>query len=71
MTRDNRPRPHDLHFVCSCTNFGIPMIRVAAWDESFLRHEGANYRCPNCGRGRQALRVSHPLFGERLRLRRI
>jgi len=71
-TAMTRPQdPHDLHLLCPCTGFGIPLIRVAAWDESFLRFKGADYRCPSCTRGKRALLVSHPIFGTRLRFKRI
>lgn len=71
MARNRNSSPHNLRIHCGCIPFGIPMIRIAAWAESFLRHEGADYRCPNCGKGRRALLVTSLLFPSRIRFRRI
>jgi len=71
MPRTHSPQPHDLDIRCACTAFGTPMVRIASWAASFLRHEGADYRCPNCGSGRRALLVPRFLFPDRVRLRRI
>ncbi len=70
MSRNYKPTPHTLDLICACTAFGTPMIRIASWAASFFRREGADYQCPNCGRGERALLISHFLFPDRLILRR-
>jgi len=70
MQRETRLQIHDLHIQCACTAFGTLMICVAVRAESVFRHENADYQCPNCGRGRRAFRVTHPIFGERIRFKR-
>ena len=70
MQRNHRLQLDDLRILCACTPFGTPMICVATRKESFFRHESADYQCHNCGRGRRALLVTHPIFGQRIRFRR-
>ena len=71
MSRDRTHHPHDLDIQCACTDFGMHMIRIAAWAESFFRHEGADYRCINCRDGVRALLVPRLLLPPRIRFRRI
>jgi len=70
-TRDSRPTPHNLDIRCACTVFGTPMVHIASWAANIFRHEGADYRCPNCGAGRRAMLVPRVLFSDQVRFKRI
>ena len=71
MPHTHKPHPHALDIRCACTAFGTPMILIAAWADSFFRHEGADYQCPSCGAGKRALLIQRILFPDRIRLRSI
>ena len=70
MTDDIRPRPHHLHILCGCTDFGAPKVRIAAWAASLLRREGADYQCPICFTMTRASLIPGFLLPDRIRLRR-
>lgn len=67
MTRQRIPRTHTLDLRCKCTDFGTPMVLIAAWTASFFRYEGADYFCINCEGTKRALDVPRLLFPNRIR----
>jgi len=71
MSDPYEPRTHSLNLRCACTDFGTPMIVIAAWAASIFRYEGADYLCPNCSRIWRACDVPRFLFPDRIRLRRL
>ncbi len=71
MFHTQRLQPQNLDLRCACTVFGTPMVLIATRAANFLRHEGADYRCPNCRKGLRALLVPRFLRSDRIQFKKI